>query len=109
MIPPDDVTAAFVPRLRDEVAVVPVAEEAVLYVESDGQLVQLDAIGALTVEFVDGQTSIADASRELAEGFGADLDTVQADVLAFVQRLGRLGLLEGVEGTEPVDALPDQA
>ncbi len=88
--------ASFVPRFRDEVAFVPVADEALLYVEATGELHQLDAIGALICRVFDGDTSIEVAATELAEAFGAPRQQVEADVLAFAERLGGYGLLEGI-------------
>ena len=86
----------FVPRFRDEVAFVPVQDEALLYVEATGELHQLDAIGAITCRVFDGTTSIEAAADQLADAFGAPRQQVQADVLAFAERLGRFGLLEGI-------------
>ena len=87
---------SFVPRFRDEVAFVPVADEALLYVEATGELHQLDAIGALTCQVFDGTTSIEAAAAQLADAFGAPRQQVQADVLAFAERLGGYRLLESV-------------
>lgn len=87
---------SFVPRFRDEVAFVPVADEALLYVEATGELHQLDAIGALTCQVFDGTTSIEAAATQLAEAFGAPRQEVEADVLAFAERLGGYRLLESV-------------
>ncbi len=86
----------FVPRFRDEVAFVPVQDEALLYVEATGELHQLDAIGAITCRVFDGTTSIEAAADQLADAFGAPRQQVEADVLAFAERLGRFGLLEGI-------------
>lgn len=86
----------FVPRFRDEVAFVPVKDEALLYVEATGELHQLDAIGAITCQVFDGTTSIAAAASQLADAFGAPRQQVEADVLAFAERLGGYGLLEGL-------------
>ena len=87
---------SFVPRFRNEVAFVPVADEALLYVEATGELHQLDAIGALTCQVFDGTTSIEAAATQLAEAFGAPRQEVEADVLAFAERLGGYRLLESV-------------
>ncbi len=94
---------SFVPRFRNEVAFVPVADEALLYVEATGELHQLDAIGALTCQVFDGTTSIEAAAAQLADAFGAPRQQVQADVLAFAERLGGYGLLEGVTADDAVE------
>ncbi len=100
---------SFVPRFRTEVAFVPVADEALLYVEATGELHQLDAIGAVTCRVFDGTTSIEVAATQLADAFGAPRQQVAADVLAFAERLGGYGLLEGLTGddAEGCDEEPD--
>jgi hypothetical protein len=90
------IDSSFVPRLRDEVAFVPVAKEAMLYVESSGLLHQLDPSGAAVCRVFDGRATVAAAADELANAFGVPRDTVEADVLVFARELGALGLLEGV-------------
>lgn len=95
---------SFVPRFRAEVAFVPVADEALLYVEETGELHQLDAIGALICRMFDGATSIEGAARELAAAFDAPREQVAADVLAFAERLAGYGLLEGIR---PVSGVAD--
>jgi hypothetical protein len=92
---------SFVPRFRDEVAFVPVKDEALLYVEATGELHQLDAIGAITCQVFDGTTSIEAAADQLADAFGAPRQQVEADVLAFAERLGGYGLLEGIVADDP--------
>ena len=94
---PRSLDPSFVPRFRDEVAFVPVKDEALLYVEATGDLHQLDAIGAVICRVFDGATSVATAATRLSEAFGAPRRQVEADVLAFAERLGGYGLLEGIE------------
>jgi len=106
---PTTLDPSSVPRFRDEVAFVPVADEALLYVEATGELHQLDAIGAVTCQVFDGTTSIEAAATQLADAFGAPRQQVEADVLAFAERLGGYGLLEGItaeDADEPADADP---
>jgi hypothetical protein len=88
--------ASFVPRLRDEVAFIPVEDEALLYLEDVGLLHQLDRIGAIVCRCFDGETAIASMAGELAAAFETDRDVVEADVIGFARQLGDLGLLDGV-------------
>lgn len=101
---------SFVPRFRAEVAFVPVEDEALLYVEATGELHQLDAIGAVTCRVFDGTTSIEAAATQLSEAFGAPRQQVETDVLAFAERLGRFGLLDGIpaEDAAPYDAASER-
>ena len=85
-----------VPRFPDEVSLIPVAHEAVLYHHADGSLHRLDRIGALVARLFDGETAIATVVEELAEAFETERSVIEGDVLRLVEELGRLGLL--VEG-----------
>ena len=97
---------SFVPRFRAEVAFVPVKDEALLYIEDTGELHQIDAIGAIICRVFDGHTSIEVAATGLADAFDAPREQVEADVLAFAERLGGYGLLEGIDA-EVAEADPD--
>jgi hypothetical protein len=102
-LPPDDIDTSFVPRFREAVAAIPVAEEAVLYEEDTGDLHRLDAIGAVVCSLFDGRTSITTAVDELVAAFGAPRDTIQTDVMRLVRELGFKGLLEGVTTPTPIE------
>jgi hypothetical protein len=97
LLRPEDIDRSFVPRFRDPVATVPVAQEAVLYEQDTGDLHRLDHVAALVCSLFDGQTSVAQAVDELAEAFSAPHETIEADVLLMVRDLGRKGLLEDVD------------
>jgi hypothetical protein len=102
-VDPDDLGLGFVPAFRDEVEFVPVGEEAVLYVEETGRLLQLDPIGAVVCRLFDGRTSIDAATDELAEAFEAPREVVANDVQTFVAQVGRFGLLVGVRPSNEDD------
>ena len=101
-ITPEEIDTAFRPKFRNEVAVVPVEDEAVLYEEDHGALHQLDRIATIVCSYFDGRTALADAIEELSGAFGAPAEVIEADVLALARELGAKGLLVGVAGT-PVD------
>jgi hypothetical protein len=102
-LPPHDIDTSFVPRFRDAVATVPVAEEAVLYEGDTGDLHRLDAVGSVVCSLFDGRTSIATAVDELVAAFGAPRDTIQTDVVSLVRELGSKGLLVGVASPTPIE------
>ena len=95
---PAIIDSEFVPRFRDQVAAIPVQDEAVLYEVDTGRIHQLDPIAAIVCNRFDGNSSIATAVDELATAFGVDRETVEADVLELTRQLGYLGLFEGVQG-----------
>lgn len=90
------IDASYAPRLRDEVAFIPVEDEALLYLEDVGLLHQLDRIGAVVCGYFDGATPITMAANELADTFGTDAAVIQTDVVGFARQLGDLGLLDGI-------------
>ena len=95
---PAAIDPEFVPRFREPVVLVPVQDEAVLYEQDTGRIHQLDPIGTMVSGCFDGASSIAAIVDDLAEAFAADRVVIEADVLEFARRVGRLGVLEGVEG-----------
>ncbi len=101
----ETIDSGFVPRLRSGVELVAMQDEAVLFEEETGRLHQLDPIASLVCRCFDGETSIASVAKELGEGFGEEPSAIERDVLAMVTQLGRLGLLEGIDGT--ADAAAD--
>ena len=57
-------------------------------------LITLNATGRCVWEFLAEDRSVEDLVAEIAKQFDADLERARADVLAFLDDLGRLGLLE---------------
>jgi len=94
----EDIDTGFVPRLRTNVAAIRVDDETVLFEEDTGGLHQLDAIATVVCSLFDGSAPIGTIVGELATAFGADPREVEVDVLKMTRRLGRHGLLEGVQG-----------
>jgi pyrroloquinoline quinone biosynthesis protein D len=56
-----------------------------------------DGVAADILNLCDGQRSIADIAGELAQSYAAPLETIQADVLEFVQSWSDLHLLKLAE------------
>jgi len=88
---------------------VPTPAPGVETCELDGQLLvwrgarlhRLDRIGSLVWACFDGQTSVGDLGRMLAEGFDASEADVRRDVAALCRTLFDEGLLEGGEPPAP--------
>ena len=98
LLEPTAIDVGFVPRFRTDVVAIPVEDGAVLYEEDTGRLHQLDPIATVVCGCFDGEASLAATVAALAEVFGTDPEIVQTDVLDLARRIGRLGLLEGVQG-----------
>lgn len=100
-LPRTEPTAAIgrdvVPRVRPQVTLVPVADEAIIYDEESGALHRLDAVATSVCALLDGETSIGAAVERLTEMYGADPDVIEVDVLALVERLDQLDVLSCAE------------
>ena len=91
---------------------VPVPASGVESCELDGELLvwqgstlhRLNTSGAFVWKYFDGQTTVADLSRRLAEGFDASEADVQRDLLALCTQLLDEGLLRGGRSGRPEPA-----
>ena len=92
---------AFVPVARDHAATVAVDGTTVIYDEIDHRMLVLnDSAGAIWSR-CDGTQPVGDIATVLAEGHGADLDTVRLDALRTVVMLADLGLV--ADARKPAD------
>jgi hypothetical protein len=92
-----------IPRARADVASVTLNGEAVIH--RAGQVHVLDPVATLVWRCCDGDASVDEIARELAEVFAVPAETVHRDVAAVVSELESLGLL-----AEPADeANPPEA
>jgi hypothetical protein len=101
----DDLSLDAVVQFGRTVEVQELGPSALALDRATGAAVTLDRIGAVVVAGLDGTVSLRELADDLADVFGAPVDTVQVDVLDVVRELGRAGLLAGVSAgygaTEP--------
>lgn len=81
------------PGLRDGVMMVPVGQEAVLYLEAEGEMVRLDPVARLVCEYFDGRTTVDEAVSELARASGEPTERIRTDVTLMARQLERCGML----------------
>lgn len=84
------------PSLRADVAVAFLDGEAVLFAEESGHMAVVNSSAALVVQCIDGLSSLDEISIDVAEVFGVDLATIQAQVYDVVSELGGMGFLGGL-------------
>lgn len=92
---PDQLDGSFVPIVGGSLTPVDIGDERVLLDGWNAALV-LNPSGALIWDRLDGVRSLAEVTDDLADETGADRDQILANVVAFTQELGRLGLIDGV-------------
>lgn len=89
------------PAVRAEVDAATLDGEVVVYNAGDGRVHQLDRLGSLLWDLLDGSATVRELVDDVADAFGAPRDDVDRDVKAFVAELDHYGLLEGSEAAEP--------
>jgi hypothetical protein len=87
------VTAAARPARRGAITCVEFDGEAVLLAPDNRVAHHLDPVGTLVWQLLDGNATIAELARDLAEAFCADPAVVESDVLALCRQLDGQGLL----------------
>ena len=95
LIKAETIDASFVPR-RSPVASMELDGELVLAGRSDLPFYRLDPIASLVWSCLDGSAAAEEIARDLAAEFEAPPAVVCNDVVALIQSLGQLCLLEGV-------------
>jgi hypothetical protein len=95
-----DVDLSLVAVRRSTVSGVELDGETVLYDEATGHVHHLNHQAALVWMFLDGQTSLAELTADLADAFQVDPATMSHDVLTLARRFVDEGLLAGT-GPEP--------
>ncbi len=104
LLDPADIDVDFVPRFRDQLVLVPVQNEAVLYEEDTGAMHQLDPIATVVCGLFDGKRSLMQLVNELSTAFETDRAMIETDVLSLVRTLGRKGLFVDVRAVDdPVE------
>jgi hypothetical protein len=96
-------TGRSIPTRATELATVPAGSEAVLLEESRAYFHMLDVWATLVWECVDGEATLGEIAKDIAEATSAPYERVLADVLALVTDLRRRGLV--VDGPMPRTAM----
>lgn len=94
----DAIDGGFVARPRATVASVELDGEVVLYDEVTEGMHVLNPTAATVWSCFDGRSSLDDIARELSALYETDAETVRAAVVDVARDMGRLSLLQGVEG-----------
>ncbi len=107
--------ASFVPTPREGVSETEIDGELVLLDTSTGALHVLNRVGAAVWSELDGRRDVDAIIADLSDASGADAERVRVDVMAFLDELGRGGLLSQVpptsstaSGQEPDEQAADE-
>ncbi len=87
-------TARIRPKARDDLAVVELDGEAVIYDEGTGDLHHLNPTATIVFSLCDGTATIREIADDLAEAFTRSPAEVEPQVRRLLLRLRRAGLLQ---------------
>jgi PqqD family protein of HPr-rel-A system len=83
------------PRVRDDVAVVEIDGELVVYDERNGELHHLNPSASLVFQLLDGTATMRELAGEIARTADASPERVEAEIRMVQRYLRRAGLLDG--------------
>jgi Coenzyme PQQ synthesis protein D (PqqD) len=86
---------ALKPKVRADLAVVPIEGEAVVYDPVDIRLHHLNATAAVVFQLCDGTGTVKELAEDIAEVVGLPQDQVLPQVRLVVEHLKHSGLLHG--------------
>jgi PqqD family protein of HPr-rel-A system len=89
------VTRPIRPQTRQDLAVVVLDGEAVVYDEDSGGLHHLNPTATIVFQLCDGTATIREMSTEIAEAFGIPAEDVEREVRALLRGLRTSGLMDG--------------
>ncbi len=86
------------PRTREDLVVVELDGEAVIYDEVSGELHHLNPSATLVFSLFDGTATIHQIALELAEAFGVPAPEIESQVRTLTRQFRKLGLMNGSHG-----------
>jgi PqqD family protein of HPr-rel-A system len=92
------------PRVREELTVVVLDGEAVIYDEASGDVHHLNPTATLVFQMLDGTVSVEELAADVASVFELDPATAATQVRSLVDELAAAGLLAGVRAPRDDEA-----
>ncbi len=86
---------AMKPKVREELAVVQLDGEAVVYDEAAQELHHLNPTATIVFTLCDGTSTVKQMAGEIAEAFGVETGEVERQIRTLVREFRRAGLLTG--------------
>ena len=82
------------PKVRDDLTVVELDGEAVIYDEETTELHHLNPTATIVFGLCDGSATMAEMAADISEVFGVPLHEVEPQVRALIRRFRKVQLLE---------------
>ena len=83
------------PKVREDLTVVELDGEAVIYDEVSGELHHLNPSATVVFGLFDGTATLRQLAAEVAEAFDVPADQIEAQLRDLVAEFGKRGLLNG--------------
>lgn len=83
------------PRLREDLTIVELDGEAVIYGEAGGELHHLNPSATIVLSMCDGKRTVEGMAEAVSGAFGLPVDDVLPQVRSVVERFAEAGLLAG--------------
>jgi PqqD family protein of HPr-rel-A system len=93
------------PKVRDDLTVVVLDGEAVIYDDETGDLHHLNTTATIVFQLCDGSGTVPELASDIAEVFAFDGAEMQRQVEALVEGFEDAGLLAGVERKRPEESV----
>jgi hypothetical protein len=94
-------TPPHLPKVRDDIALVEIDGEAIIFDPAQSRLHHLNVTAAIIFQLCDGTGTTGELAADIAEVSGAPLDQVEREVGDVVARFGEMGILVGSEKEGP--------
>jgi len=85
------------PRVRDDLTVVELDGEAVIYDDRNGDLHRLNPTATLVFSLLDGSSTVDELARDLGEAYSEPVGEIGGQLRSLVLRFGDSHLLVGSE------------
>ena len=91
------------PKFRQDLTVVELDGEAVIYDDESGELHHLNPTATIVFNLLDGSATIKELSAEIADAFAQPADEVERQVRTLLREFRKVNLLEGnlMDGKKP--------
>lgn len=86
---------AMKPKVREDLAVVELDGEAVVYDEESGDLHHLNPTATIVFSLCDGTSTVKELAGEISRAFEVSADKVEQQVRGLLREFRKVGLLEG--------------
>lgn len=86
------------PKVRDDLTVVELDGEAVVYDEASGELHHLNPSATLVFGLLDGSATVHELALDMSDAFGVAVAEMESQVRELTGRFHALGLIAGARG-----------